>query len=197
MTRLLRICTLVLMVLVLTPLLTGCFLSEDSEQTETVNDVGGLFHIKHSEAWSSMAQKGLVVIYGDEKLPESEKLDSLSIAVLISGEVVEEPAPETLKFIAEERSSNRGWTDATIGEVEEATIGDRDAYRLEVAGTDGLGVEFRGYYYLVRTSGHEVMVIAVAPARIWDGIEADVVTLTENEWYWHLPHSDESTDTAN
>jgi len=181
-------CTLFVLVLVVfAAALSACGPAETSTELETVNDASGLFHVKVPNDWSSLAEEGLVVLYASDTLPEEERIDDLSVAIFSTDETTDTPVPETLTFVVDRRAADRSWKDYSRSEPRATSIGGREGSFVEVTGTDANGQDFRARYHYIRTSGRDVLVIAVAPSAMWDVVVPEVDTLIADEWYWHTP----------
>jgi hypothetical protein len=163
--------------------LTAC----GSERTRDVADSTGLFHFKVPDDWQYMIDVTMTTVYAAEELPEEgEDLDALSIVALVSTTATTTPVPDSLTGFVSASRDGRGWTDATLGEPEEVTIGGRPAYRIDIEAADANGRAFRAAYYWVRTSGSDVLVMAVTPADRWSDYEDDLADVLTN-WFWHRP----------
>lgn len=160
---------------------SGC--SRKTAELQTVNDRESLFHVKVPASWQTTVTAGGLAMYATDSLPATERIESLSVFVLVAKES-DQASPTLLARIVNDRASSRGWTDRSISKVAKTTIGNRQALRIDVAGTDKSGVVFSGAYYLVRTSGNDVLVITVAPKAMWDTKAVDDL---REHWYWHLP----------
>ena len=196
MFRHLKRLTLATVALALVASTAGCTLFGGDPELTTVSDAGGLFHIKIPATWSSQAQTGLIAIYGAEEPPASDTLKDLSIGIFSTQDTTDTPVPEALTYVVNTRAVERSWSDATVGEPTDAKIGGRDGAVIAVSGTDAQGIKFKAEYYFVRTSGHEVLVIAAAPADTWAEVEDEVHALVADEWYWQIAEQAEDTSTA-
>ena len=197
MTRRLIRAALVIALLAASLSLIGCSILTGQSDLLTVSDSGGLFHVKTPGDWSSHAQEGFIAIYGSEDPPASDVLDDVSLGIFTTKDTTDSPVPEALSYVVATRAQERGWTDADISEPVDAKIGGRPGYVIEVTASDSQNVPFRAEYYFIRTSGQEVLVIAAAPAKMWDDSADLIHTLIADEWYWHLSADQgESTPTA-
>lgn len=193
-TRILALATL-LMTLVITG---GCSLFGGADtELKDVSDYSGVFHFQVPADWQVSAESGAIAVYASQALPTAETaIESLSILVFTSYETTVSPAAEQLKQFAEDRSTQRGWVDPVIGDVSETEIGGRPAYQIEIEASNPDGPRFAGRFLLVKTSGRDVLVIAVAPADQIDGYDGDIDSVMEN-WFWHVPaDSRESIDST-
>lgn len=197
MTRLLARSALTVALLVSSFSIAGCSAFTGDGELLTVSDPGGLFHVKTPDDWSSHAQSGFIAIYGGEDPPASDVLDDISIGIFTTKDTTDTPVPEALSYVVATRAQERGWTDPDVSEPAETKIGDRAGYVIKVTATDSQNIPFRAEYYFIRTSGQEVLVIAAAPAKMWDDSADLIQTLIADEWYWHLSaEQGESTPTA-
>lgn len=161
--------------------MSGC--TSSNEQLQTVNDSESLFHVKVPASWQTTSTASGLALYATDRLPATEKIDSLSVFVLVAKES-DQASTTLLARIVNDRAKSRGWKNRHISRVARTKIGNRQALGIDVSGTDQSGLAFKGAYYLVRTSGDDVLVITVAPADAWDSKAVDDL---RNRWYWHLP----------
>lgn len=185
---------LVIAMVVPLALSAGCGGSGD---LQTVNDPDGLFHVRVAADSRYLARSGLIAVYAAENLPQTEEaaFETLSMGIYTAPSASQDPVDERLVTLLEQRAEARGWTEQSIGEPAETTIGGRTAYAVEVSGTDEKSRRFAGRAALVRTSGREVLVFAVSPEADWQQHAGEVDGLFE-EWYWHLPADAEASDDA-
>lgn len=160
---------------------TGC--SHKAVELRTINDSENLFHVKVPASWQTTVTPGGLALYATDKLPASETIQSMSVFVLVAKES-DQTSPTLIARIVKSRAASRGWRDSSISRVSKTSIGNRPAIRIDIAGTDKSGLVFKGSYYLVRTSGSDVLVIAVAPKDKWNAQAVDDLCA---HWYWHLP----------
>ncbi len=167
-------------------LASGCSFFEQ-EQPKTVTDPSGLFHFKVPGSWQSNVTADLIAVYAAKELPESGSLESLSILVY-SGtpEDTSTPVEDRVTDIIALRAENREWESYETSDPEEVTIGGRPGTRIGVEGVDSEGAEFSGAYHLVRTSGKEVLVIALSPGSGWESDEQLAADVFE-QWFWLKP----------
>lgn len=188
------LCSLVLLVLLSSLALQGCGRKDGSGTLKSVSDADGLFHVKVPSDWSSKVDPGTMILYSRPDLPTSDRLEALSIAIFASSNVTSTPVPEALRYVVQARASARRWRSFQTEAVTSTKIGGRDASQMRLTGTDANGVDFSADYEMTRTSGYEVLVIAVAPRSQWDAAEPVVTTLLKDDWYWHLaPKSSTAT----
>ncbi|MDP2234694.1 MAG: hypothetical protein Q8K89_13735 [Actinomycetota bacterium] len=197
MTRILTRSALTIALLVSSFSIAGCSLLTGKSDLLTVSDPGGLFHVKTPADWSSHSQESFIAIYGSEDPPASDVLNDISLGIFTTKDTTDSPVPEALSYVVATRAQERSWTDADISEPADTEIGGRPGSVIEVTATDSQDVPFRAEYYFLRTSGQEVLVIAAAPAQMWDDSSKLIHTLITDEWYWHLSADQgESTPTA-
>ncbi len=178
--------------LVLTMATTIVACSGRADDLQTVNSSDSLFHVKVPPTWQHRIDDNFMGLYASKELPTSEDLKSLSIVILSGKSVSDTPTAELLAEFARDRSVSRGWKGAKLSKPVKTTIGGRPANKVRVSGNDVNG-EFAGAYYLIRTSGADVLVMAVAPADQWVDAEAEVTQLT-TDWFWHEPPGTEVSD---
>lgn len=180
-------------------LLAGCSTGTADSDLQTVADNTGFYHLKVPAAWTFRTDPGIVSVFAGETLPEEEKLTDPVLLVYLSEQPTEDPLGEMLVSLVEQRAEARAWAEgATIGDPAETQVGGRTAQRLHILATDALGVEFQADFYLLRTAGREVLMMAVAPSGQWDDFAAQVDDITSENWFWHIPDdaSDESSATV-
>lgn len=183
--------TIVALLLVLagTLALAGCGSRNKDQQTISSNE--GLFHIKAPASWQKRVDERFIGLYASDKLPTSEKLESLSIVILSGSSTSTTPTAQLLSEFAKERGRTRKWKAPDIGDPQNVEVGGRPASRVAVAGSDSNGA-FGGAYYLIRTASSDVLVMAVAPKDDWEADEAQVSQLTR-DWFWHEAPSKKSS----
>lgn len=170
--------------------LTGCTLFGGEPASQTVADPQGLFHFKVPASWQVNVEQGLIAVYAAEEPPESSALDALSLVVLsASAEETTTAVAERVASIVAARAASRGWQEYAVGEAEDVAVGSRTGVRVEVSGTDADGVAFEGAYQLVRTSGVEVLVVAVSPEGRWAQDRESLDDIFE-QWYWLRPETE-------
>ncbi len=177
--------------LILTMVLMGC--NNRADKLQTINSSDSLFHVKAPSSWQQRVDDNFMGLYASDTLPTSEDLKSLSIVILSGRTVSTTASPELLAEFAKDRSVTRKWKGAKLGDPTKADIGGRSSSRVAVSGSDANGA-FAGAYYLIRTSGSDVLVMAVAPADQWGESETSVTQLTK-DWFWHEPATREASGT--
>lgn len=149
-----------------------------------VADSSGLFHFKVPEEWQVLNEVGRITVYASDALPaEDESIDELSLLVLTSDSVVAAPVDEALPAFLADWAAGRGWSEVSTGTPRAVTVGERAATRVDVEAVGGNGQPFRGAYVWTRTSGYEVLVMAVTPPAEWDSYQDEISAVLE-EWYW-------------
>lgn len=175
--------------------IAGC--SSPDDRLKTATDSTGFFHIKFPAEWQHTIEAGLISVYASDALPESDRLEDPALLIFLSEQPMDQPVPDLLTELIESRAADREWREGyTISEPETVTVGGRDAARVTASGVDRNGVEFESEYYLVRTDGREILVMAVAPSGEWDEFSTEVARILSDDWYWHIPEqSHEPTST--
>ena len=169
--------------------ITGCSLFEKDPEYRDVTARDSLYHFQMPSDWQSLVDGTAVAVYAAEELPEpGEAADTLSIIALTANVTTDAPVPDELLRITSNRSIQRSWTDTVISDPIETSVGSREAYSVEVAAIDGSGNPFEGRFHLIRTSGREVLIVAVAPASLYADYVSDMEDILER-WYWHQPES--------
>lgn len=175
--------------------LAGC--SSSGDRFKTATDSTGFFHIKFPADWQHTVEAGLISVYASDALPETDRLEDPALLIFLSEQPVDEPVPDLLSGLIESRAADREWRDGyTISEPETATVGGREAARVTASGVDRNGIEFESEYYLVRTDGREILVMAVAPAEEWSAFSEEVTRILSTEWYWHVPEQSQEPTAA-
>lgn len=168
----------------------GCASNIQSETS--VPDSTGTFHFMIPAKWQPKQTSGMVVVYAGEKLPvssgpETNALDAAgTLLVLTNGSAETSAVPKELTAMIQNRAKTRGWKSQQISAPKEARIGDRAAWQADVKGVDAQGQTFAGRFYLVRTSGREVFIAALASPQNW-GTFASAVDRVLSRWYWQIP----------
>lgn len=166
---------------------TGCSLLGGEPELRDISARDGLYHFQIPADWQALVDSQAIAVYAADELPEGDEAAStLSIIALTANETTDAPVPDELLRITNNRSIQRSWTNAVIGEPVETSVGSREAYSVEVAATDANGNPFEGRFHLVRTSGREVLIVAVAPADLYADYVSDLEDVLER-WYWHQP----------
>lgn len=171
-------------------LVTGC---DSRSALTTVSDSSGLFHVRVPEDWQSNPSQGVMALYAADKLPETEDqaFENLSVAIYTSDAAGTQPVADELVELVQARAADRAWRDSELGQPTEMTVGKRQAWSMDVSGTDSGGRAFSGRATLIRTNGREVLAFSVAPKAEWAD-QVDAVDGLFAEWYWHSPEDSES-----
>jgi hypothetical protein len=176
--------------LAMTIALAGCSLFAD-EPDQTVADPEGLFHFKVPGTWQADSETGVIAVYASEDVPEQDSLDAMSILVLSDSTVdTATTTAERLQLLVDGRAESRTWESYETQEPVEISVGDRTGTRLEVSGVDSAGRAFEGAYHLVRTSGSDVLVVAISPADSWAEDREALDSIFE-QWFWLKPEADD------
>lgn len=164
---------------------SGCSLFDNEPALKDVAEHSGAFHFQIPETWQVNMEAGLIAVYAAEELPTAEDaIDTLSVLVFTGDETTSTPAADMLVQFVEQRSVQRGWIDPVIGQIEDATIGGRDAYRIDIEATSPDDLRFVGRFYLTRTAGHDVLLITIVPVDKAESFDDEIEALTKN-WFWH------------
>jgi len=181
------------LVIVIAVSVTGCSLFEKDPELRDVSARDGLYHFQIPSNWQDLVDSQAVAIYAADELPEAgQPSDTLSIIALTAKETTDAPVADEIVRITTNRSIQRSWTDTEIGDPYETTVGGRTAFAVEVAAIDGNSNPFMGRFYLVRTAGSEILIVAVAPTDLYADYVPDLEGVIER-WYWHQPDS-QTTD---
>lgn len=168
--------------------LAGCSLIDPDPGLLTLTETSGMFHIEVPATWSGRSEQGLIVTTDSEELPaDVEAIDTFWLLVYPSADTTDVAPAEYLPTLVEARATERAWQDAQYGEVADAQIGDRPAVMMTASGKDAAGTAFEGQYYLVRTSGRDIIVAAIAPAGELSSYAEEIDTILTQQWYWHQP----------
>jgi hypothetical protein len=167
---------------------TGCsLLGIGGPEDQTVTDAANYYHFKIPGDWQADTSQGFVVVYASEELPMAdEPFDKLTLFAFSSAVVGEDSEGEELESIVERRATNRGWGEYETGEAVDIELGGRPGSKVRVTGTDGEDREFEADFYLVRTGGKSIGLMAVAPPGELDGYADDVALITGENWFWHF-----------
>lgn len=177
--------------------LAGCSLL-GSNKLQTLTETAGMFHLQAPAEWAARSEQGLIVATDSETLPSDvEAIDTFWLLVYPSMDTTDLPVAEYLPVLVEARAAERAWQESDYGAVVETEIGGRPAVMMMASGKDSAGTEFEGRYYLVRTSGRDVIVAAIAPAGQLTDYAEELDTILGEQWYWHQPadSSEEPTST--
>jgi hypothetical protein len=170
---------------------TGCALIDriggTSTQLKTVTDTKNYFHFKIPGDWQADTSQGFILVYASEELPtEGAPFDKLALSAFSEAAVTDESLADELKGIVDRRAENRTWGEYTAGEVQDVEIGGRPGAKIRVNGTDSEGKKFDGDFYLVRTNGKSIGLMAVAPEGTLDDYAEDIDSILVDNWFWHF-----------
>lgn len=168
-------------------LTAACSLVDPAPTLKEVGEHSGLFHVKVPQEWQTTTARGVTALYASSELPsDPEAVTELSMLIFTADVASQTPVPVELSALVGQRAVERGWQEHKVSAPETSAVGEREASRVHVTLTSASGQDYEGDFYLARTSGREVLIVATAPLGSWTE-EAPLVEDVLREWYWHVP----------
>lgn len=171
--------------------LVGC--NPFAQQYQTINDPNAAFHLEAPAKWSSLAEPGLITLYGADKLPAQDAAIDAKPWFFIYSTVSTETADlgKRVSALADQRSESRGWTKTDFGTPKNTELGGQPASEMTIAATDEQGRSFEGVLVLGRSGSTDVLVFGFAEPGAFDQKSVDDL---KKRFYWHSSGDSESTD---